>query len=205
MNSGPEKLTLIFIGMSGCGKGTQIDLLTEYLERKDINIPVFHMQIGQYFRDFVSRDTFAASIAKDMIEHGKRGPDFLAMWMWSNVMVKNLTGNEHLIVDGSPRSLNEAQNLDIALKFFKREQPAVIHLKVSEEWSEQHLLERAKKQGRTDDTIEGIRRRIAWYRQDVIPAVDWYRRDRDYDFIEINGERPIEMVHRDIITNLFGA
>jgi adenylate kinase family enzyme len=123
-----EKLTLIFVGRSGCGKGTQIELLSEYLERKNIDIPVFTLQIGRYFRDFVSRDTYAASIARDIIEHGKRGPDFLAMWMWSNVMVKNLTGKEHLILDGSPRSLNEAQNLDIALKFFKREQPAVINI-----------------------------------------------------------------------------
>ncbi len=200
-----EKLSLIFIGMSGCGKGTQIDLLSEYLERKDINTPVFHMQIGQYFRDFVSRDTYAAAIAREHMAEGKRGADFLAMWMWSNVMVKNLTGSEHLILDGSPRSLNEAQNLDVALKFFKREHPAVIHLKVSANWSEQHLLERAKKEGRSDDVLENIRKRIAWYEHDVLPAVEWYRRDRDYDFIEINGERAIEQVHKDIITNLFGA
>lgn len=200
-----EKLTLIFIGMSGCGKGTQIDLLSEYLESKDINTPVFHMQIGQYFRDFVSRDTYAAAIAREHMDSGKRGADFLAMWMWSNVMVKNLTGNEHLILDGSPRSLNEAQNLDVALKFFKREHPAVIHLKVSPEWSEQHLLERAAKEGRKDDVIDNIKKRINWYNQDVLPAVEWYRRDRDYDFIEINGERRIEEVHKDIIVNLFGA
>ena len=199
-----ENLTLIFIGRSGCGKGTQIELLTEYLERKDINTPVFTLQIGRYFRDFVSRDTYAASIARDIIEHGKRGPDFLAMWMWSNVLVKNLTGKEHLILDGSPRSLNEAQNLDVALKFFKRERPAVINIKVSPEWSEQHLLERASKEGRKDDSIESIKRRIAWYERDVLPAVEFYRRDRDYDFIEVNGERPIELVHKDIISNLFG-
>lgn len=199
-----EKQTLIFIGMSGCGKGTQIELLTEYLERKDINTPVFHMQIGQYFRDFVQRDTYAAAIAREYMEQGKRGADFLAMWMWSNVMVKNLMGKEHLILDGSPRSLNEAQNLDVALKFFKREQPAVVHIKVSSEWSEKHLLERATKEGRSDDVLPNIRKRIAWYERDVLPAVEWYRRDRDYDFIEINGERPIEEVHKDIVHQLFG-
>lgn len=201
-----ENLTLIFIGMSGCGKGTQIELLSEYLERKEPNIPVFHMQIGQYFRDFVSRDTYAAEIARKNMKEGKRGADFLAMWMWSNVMVKNLTGKEHLILDGSPRSLNEAQNLDIAMKFFKREQPVVIHLKVSSKWSEQHLLERAKKQesDRSDDVLENIRKRIAWYEQDVLPAVEFYRRDRDYDFMEIDGERTIEEVHKSIVHQLFG-
>lgn len=199
-----ENLTLIFIGMSGCGKGTQIELLSEYLERKTPLTPVFHMQIGQYFRDFISRDTYAASIARKHMEEGKRGADFLAMWMWSNVMVKNLTGKEHLILDGSPRSLNEAQNLDVAMKFFNRVQPAVIHLKVSPEWSENHLLLRAEKKGRKDDVLSNIRKRIAWYEQDVIPAVEFYRRDRDYDFIEIDGERSMEEVHKSIVQQLFG-
>lgn len=195
--------TLIFIGRSGCGKGTQIRLLTELLEKKNKDIPVLTISLGRYFRDFINRDTYAASIARKLVVNGQRGPDFLAMWMWSNVMVKNLVDNEHLIFDGSPRSLNETRNLDVALKFFKREQPTVIHLKVSSEWSEQHLLERAKIEGRKDDTMEAIKRRSLWYENDVLPAVEYYRRDRDYDFIELDGERPIEEVHRDLVAHLF--
>jgi hypothetical protein len=37
-----------------------------------------------------------------------------------------------------------------------------------------------------------------------MPAVNLYRRDRDYDFIEVNGEQSIDSVHREIIANLFG-
>lgn len=199
-----NKETFIFIGASGCGKGTQVSLLKERLAEKTPNTPIFYMQTGQYFREFIKEDNLAARIAREEVDRGERAPDFLAMHLWSKVFVANLTGEEHLILDGSPRSLNEAQNLDIALKFFRREQPVVVYIKVSPEWSIEHLLERAKKEGRADDSLEGITKRVAWFEQDVLPAINYYRRDRDYDFIEIDGERSIEEVHRDIIANVFG-
>jgi adenylate kinase len=199
-----EKQTYIFIGMSGSGKGTQVGLLQDYLKAKDPNTPIFYLQTGQHFREFVKSNSYAAEIARDANTKGERQPDFLAMWLWSDIFVKNLTGGEHLIIDGSPRSLNEAHNLDIAMKFFRREQPAVIYIHVAANWAEQHLLERAKKEGRSDDNVEGIRKRIAWFERDVHPAVEYYRRDRDYDFVQINGERSVEEVHRDIISQLFG-
>lgn len=199
-----NKETFIFIGASGCGKGTQVALLKERLAQKTPDTPIFYMQTGQYFREFIKGGSYAAQMAREAIDKGERAPDFLAMYLWSDIFVKNLTGKEHLILDGSPRSLNEAQNLDIAMKFFRREQPAVVYIKVSPEWSIQHLLERAKKEGRADDSLEGIKKRVAWFEQDVLPAINYYRRDRDYDFIEVDGERSIEEVHRDIIANLFG-
>lgn len=199
-----NKDTYIFIGASGSGKGTQVSLLKDYIKKKDPDTPIFYLQTGQYFREFIKQDNLAARIARDEIDQGKRAPDFLAMYLWSDVFVKNLTGNEHLILDGSPRSRNEARNLDIALKFFKREQPVVVYLKVHREWSFNHLMERASKEGRADDNAESINRRLDWFDRDVKPAIELYRRDRDYDFVEINGERSIEEVHREIIAQVFG-
>jgi adenylate kinase len=176
----------------------------EYLERKDPETPIFYLQTGQYFREFIKQDNLAARIAKGEVDRGERAPDFLAMHLWSDVFVRNLTGKEHLIIDGSPRSKNEARNLDIALKFFQRESPAVVYIKVHREWSFNHLMERAAKEGRHDDNAEGINRRLDWFDRDVKPAIELYRRDRDYDFAEINGEQSVEEVHKEIISNLFG-
>ena len=90
--------------------------------------------------------------------------------MWSVIFVKNLTGEEHLILDGSPRTKDEAEHLDVAFHFFKRIQPTVVYIKVSEDWSTKRMLERAHKEGRVDDTEEGIRRRLAWFERDVLPT-----------------------------------
>lgn len=197
--------TFIFIGSSGSGKGTQVGLIKEELIKKNPETPIFYLQTGQYFREFIKSSSLAAQIAKTAIDNGERAPDFLAMYIWSKVFTENLTGNEHLIIDGSPRSLNEARNLDIALKFFKREHPAVIYLKVSRGWSFDHLMARAEKETRKDDTAESINKRLDWFDTDVLPAIEKFRRDRDYDFVEINGEQSIDAVHRDIMANVFGA
>ncbi len=199
-----HKETFIFIGASGSGKGTQVALLKEYLAKKTPEMPIFYIQTGEHFREFIKGDTYAAHIAREVQEHGGLQPSFLAMWIWSDLFVKNLTGNEHIILDGAPRTLSEAHHLDIAMKFFKREQPTVIYLKVHREWSFKHLMARAEKEGRKDDTEESINRRLDWFDRDVVPAINYYRRDRDYDFIEVNGEGSIEEVHREIMANAFG-
>jgi adenylate kinase len=151
----------------------------------------------------VKTDNYAASIAKHANTVGDRQPDFLAMWIWADTFVKNLKGNEHIILDGSPRSLNEAQNLDLAMKFFKRRQPTVVYLNVPRRWSREHLLSRAKKDNRVDDTPDSIEKRLAWFDADVLPAINYYRRDREYDFIEIDGTRSIEEVRADLHARIF--
>jgi adenylate kinase family enzyme len=125
--------TCIFIGPAGSGKGTQVDLLCKKLAEADAQTPIFHLQTGQYFRSFIQGDTYAAHVARAANAAGERQPDFLAMWIWSDVFVKNLTGREHLIIDGSPRKLEEAGILDSAMKFYKRERPVVISIEVGPE------------------------------------------------------------------------
>lgn len=193
--------TFIFTGQSGCGKGTQVKLLMDHLKSVDTEHNIFYLQTGQHFREFVKGETYAAQMAREAQENGDRQPDFLAMWIWSDVFVKNLDGTKHLVVDGSPRSLNEAKNLDMAMKFFKRVQPYVVYINVSAEWSEKHLLER--EEGRADDNIEGIRKRLSWFKDDVMPAVEYYRRNPDYRFLDINGEQTIEEVNKEIFSKVF--
>ena len=116
-----NKDTYIVIGASGSGKGTQVSLLKEYISKKDPSTPIFYVQTGAHFREFIKSDTYAAEIARKVQEKGGLLPSFLAMWIWSDLFVKNLTGNEHLILDGAPRTLTEAHHLDHAMKFFKRD------------------------------------------------------------------------------------
>jgi adenylate kinase len=120
-------------------------------------------------------------------------------------IIKNLTGTEHLVIDGSPRTVDEAQHLDVALKFFKRATPTVIFINVSPEWSKARLEGRAMKEGRVDDAAESIKRRLSWFEQEVRPTIALYRRDRDYRFLEINGEQSVEAVHQEILRNVFGS
>lgn len=198
-----RKETYIFIGASGCGKGTQVELLKEELKRRDPETPIFHLQTGQYFREFAKENNYAARIAREAQERGELLPGFLSMWLWSDVFIKNLTGNEHLIIDGSPRTVDEAGHLDVALKFFQRATPAVVFIRVSPEWSTTRMKERATKEHRADDSEASIAHRLSWFEHEVLPTVERYRRDRDYRFLEINGEQSIADVHQEILAKVF--
>ena len=197
-----NKQTFIFIGRSGCGKGTQAELLIEELKQKGYTTdqnPMFYIETGDKFRDFISKTSRSSRLAKEIMDRSERQPDFLAIWMWSDLLVTNLMGDENIIFDGTPRSLNEAMALNTALKFFQREDVKVIYLDVSNDWSKKRMLER----GRADDKTNGdIDKRLAWFEADVLPAVKYYEESAGYEFIKVNGEQTIEQVHTDLMSAL---
>ncbi len=191
--------TLVFIGRSGCGKGTQIKLLHDILENKDKGSEIFYLETGQRFREFIKQEIYSAVLAKTIYESGERQPDFLAIWMWSHLLVESFKGTEHLIADGTPRSLSEAIAFVSAMKFYKRPQVTVVYMNVSREWSEKRLGER----GRFDDVdADKVKRRLDWFDKDVMPAVEFFKDSSDVNLIDIAGEKTIEEVHAEIVQKL---
>jgi adenylate kinase len=186
--------TFIFIGRSGSGKGTQADLLKKYLEQNTSN-PVTYIQTGQRFRDFTKTDTHTAELARKVIETGALMPEFLGVWNWSSIFVESVQGNEHLILDGMPRRLREAHMVDSAMEFYERNMPMVIYMDISRDTAAERLLGR----GRDDDNHDDITRRLDWFDTDVVPVLEWYERDRNYNFVRIDGEQTIEKIFEDII------
>lgn len=188
--------TFIFMGRSGSGKGTQAKLLIEEMKRRDDSASIFYLETGKFFREYIDKDGYSNKLAKEIVEGGGRVNSFLAIWMWTNALIANIKGNEHLVIDGSPRAIQEAQIMDTAMTFYKRTNPTIIYINTSRAWCETRLLERH----RNDDlTIEHIRRKLDWFESDVEGAIWWYRNQPQYRFIEINGERAIEEIQKEII------
>lgn len=191
--------TFIFIGRSGCGKGTQADLIQKMLKEQSPETPIYYLESGARFREFIKTETYSSKLSKQVYEADLRQPDFLAVWNWAHLFVDALTGKEHIVIDGTPRSLPEAKVLDTAMKFYKREKPYIIHIDVSRKWSEERLLSR----GRADDaTLKRIDERLNWFDSDVVPALEYYRNHPDYRFIEVSGEQSIEKVFEGISKKL---
>jgi len=129
----------------------------------------------------------------------RRQPDFLAVWMWSHLLVEGAESNKTWIIDGTPRSLIEAQILDTAFPFYSRTKPVVVYLDVSERWSRDRMLERK----RSDDLRpHDIEERLAWFQSDVLPAIHWYEQNPNYQFVRVNGEQSIEAIHADILRSI---
>lgn len=187
-----DKKMYIFIGRSGCGKGTQATLLIERLEKQGKKI--FKLETGDKFREFIKGSGYSNELAKKINEKGDLQPEFLAILMWASSMAENVNGRENFILDGTPRKMAEAETLDSAACFYGFEKPIVIFVNVSRQWSEARLSGR----GRGDDGMETIRKRLDWYDVDVAPVVEWYRNNPNYRFLDINGEQTIEEVHKEI-------
>jgi adenylate kinase family enzyme len=190
--------TFIFIGRSGCGKGTQAKLLMDKLRTEDSG-DIFYLETGQRFRDFVKEPNYTSGLSYEVMKKGDRQPDFLAAHIWSHVLIGTFNGRQHLFIDGTPRSKNEALILDTAIKFYNLTKPFVVYFNVSNDWARERLMER----GRADDKgAEGVEKRLAWFERDVLPAVEYYREHPDYHFLEINGEQSIEDVHKELISKI---
>ncbi len=189
----------IFIGRSGSGKGTQRELLEKYLKNLDSGRDIITIETGEMFRDFIKGDKYVQKLSNEAYKAGVRQPDFLAAYMWAESLIDVYTEGTHLVFDGTPRSKNEAFMLETALKFLQFMKPTIVYLNVSDEWSHQRLESR----GRQDDlSREKNEKRLAWFAADVIPAIEYYKSEPYYDFLDINGEQPIEAVHEEIISKL---
>jgi adenylate kinase family enzyme len=191
-------LTNIFIGRSGCGKGTQIEKLTEFL-KEDLGQEVFHLEAGGRFRDFISKDGYSSSLANQIAEEGELQPEFLSIWAWGGELAEKFQEGQNLFIDGTPRRLIEAKILESAFDFYNINKVNIIYLNVSKDWA----IKRMKGRGRHDDLeMSDIKNRLKWFDEEVVPVLDYYRAHRSHNFIEINGEQEIDKVHQDILRAL---
>jgi len=187
------------MGRSGSGKGTQAKLLEQYIKEQDAEKhPFFYVETGARFRHFIEGDKLSNKLAFKILNDGGRQPDFLAIWIWAHVFLENMTGREHLIIDGTPRSHREAAILDTAMKFYGREKPFVIHIKVSREASMGRMVAR----GRSDDNTNAIQNRMDWYDKDVLPALTFFQDNDGYNVIEVNGEQSVEEVSKEMFAKI---
>lgn len=192
--AGMQQQTVIFLGPQGCGKGTHAELLKTYLEQADASRPVLYFSAGKQLRAFVEEKSYTADLNRSIIEKGGLLPTFLSVHVFADQLMREMKGDEHLLIDGFPRTEDQVLILDSALRFYKREQPVVLYVNISDDEAVARLLKR----GRADDTEEGIRARLAWTRENMGPILEWFRKNSAYRVVEIDGERPIEAVHTDI-------
>jgi len=189
--------TIIFIGRSGCGKGTQADLFKNHIRDLDPQgRQILYVENGDRFRKFIRGESYSSKLSKNAYEKDERQPDFLACYMWAEMLIEELDKKMHIVFDGAPRSLPEAMIISTAIEFYERERPTVVYINVSRKWSEDRLLGR----GRMDDTsLQKINKRLNWFDSDTLPAIEYFKASKQYKFIEVNGEQSIEKVRADII------
>lgn len=191
-----QSSTFVFFGIVGSGKGTQINLLIDFL-KNNFNQESIHAYPGNEYRQIINSENQISSLIKETLERGSLQPDFLTNAIFVNILINQLNQNTNLVADGYPRTINQSENFLEQMSFYKRENIKIIYIKLSEE----EAMRRNLLRGRSDDTEEGLKRRFDEYKNNVVPSMEFLK-NKGVEVIEINGEQSVEAVHQDIISSL---
>ncbi|MGW1345886.1 adenylate kinase [Kribbella sp. NPDC002412] len=183
--------TVVLMGPPGAGKGTHAELLAGRL-----GVPV--ISTGDIFRAQVAQGTDLGRTAQRYLDAGEYVPDEV-----TNAMVRERLAaadcRPGFLLDGYPRTVEQAAVLDEMLATQGRRLVAVVILRVDQEALVQRLLRRAEIEHRSDDTEEVIRRRLQVYGDQTVPLVSLY--DERGVLREIDGTGEIHEV-RDRVLNV---
>jgi adenylate kinase len=153
---------LVLLGPPGAGKGTQAQKIAEKL-----GIP--QISTGELFRSNIGNGTRLGLEAKRYLDAGDLVPSDL-----TNQLVDDRLDNpdtaKGFILDGYPRSLEQAKALHEMLGRRGTDIDAVIEFRVSQD----ELLQRLKGRGRADDTDDVILNRMKVYRDETAPLLEYY-------------------------------
>jgi len=176
---------IIFMGLAGSGKSTQGQILAAYM-----NCP--WISTGNLLREH----NFDIQVQKQMLSGAIIG-DELTLQVLDKELKRLDVSNKECILDGSPRTLEQAKWLLDKAKNRELKITAVIHLKISPETSKQRLLARQ----RPDDHEAAIAERFREYETNIKPILS-YLKQNDVPVFDIDGGKPLAEVAADIVKDL---
>lgn len=212
-------MRLVFLGPPGAGKGTQVKILSKIL-----NLP--SMSTGDVLRAEVASESELGKLARGYMERGELVPDDVVIKIVEK-WLREKDARRGFILDGYPRNVRQAQELDEILKRVGVELTAAIYIDVPEDEIVRRLCGRltCKRCGavyhvefnppkrdlkcdlcegelyqREDDREDVVRWRFRVYMENTRPVLDYYRRSGK--LLIINGLGNIEEVNERIVKGL---
>ena len=193
-----EPVTVAFFGISGSGKGTQVELLEKYLKEKDPARAVVRPEMGNLLRAFMQTGTSLAKKTGEILAAGGLVPSFMPIYMLTGFLNEHFDGTQHLLLDGTCRRPDQSRAADDMMKSWERKNLTGVVLTLTPESAKARLVAR----GRFDDAKdESIASRFAWYQEHVVPSIEELRQ-LGWNIIEIDGEPDMETIHKNILAAL---
>ena len=159
-------MKLLIMGPPGVGKGTQANIIKDKLR-------ITHISTGELLRQEIAQTTEIGIVAKKYIDQGKLVPDNY-LFTIVNERLGQPDCKDGYILDGFPRTLNQANGLEKIMGGFDHSLNRAISLYADEDALVERLVKRGENSGRSDDTSQIIRNRQKIYWQQTAPLLDFY-------------------------------
>jgi len=190
---GRNGIRAVLLGPPGSGKGTHASRLRHYFD-------VCHLATGDLLRKEIAKDTFIGKEVKEIINSGQLVSDELVLTLVSQNLDQVECKNGFLL-DGFPRTVRQARNLDYLLEQRKEELDAVIQFDIEDSQLIQRICKRLfhlpsgrsyhedfappKHPGvdditgeplvrRSDDNVTTLSKRLMAYHEQTQPLIQYY-------------------------------
>ncbi len=208
-------MKLLIMGRPGAGKGTQAVNIKEYY-----NIP--HISTGDMFRAAIKNQTKLGLLAKSYMDQGALVPDEVTIGIVQERLLED-DCKKGFLLDGFPRTIAQAEALDVFLKDNGIVLDAVLDVNVPAEILVRRMVGRRvcktcgatfhvefnapKVEGvcdncgatliqRADDTEETAVNRLTVYDNNTAPLLEFYSKKNILK--TVNGDQPLDKVFEDI-------
>ena len=213
-------MNLIVLGPQGSGKGTQAEMLAKKFDLE-------HIDIGKTLREVADIDM---PLGREIYEIQNVTKTLVPRRILQEVLhlkLGSLPREKGLIIDGAPRTMDQAQYLEEALLEFGRKINKLIFVNIPAEESKKRISKRwvcekckatlimgkdiqsadencpiceGRIIQRIDDTPEGIEKRLKVFQEETMPVIEYFRTKNLV--LEIDGQKPIEEVFEEITNKL---
>ena len=177
-------MNIILFGPPGAGKGTQ----AKYLVKK---LNGFQISTGDILRDEIKKDTDIGKQIINNMNDGKFVNDEIVNKLIRDKIYDPNKKNK-LIFDGYPRSLSQAQNLDLMLDSSNQKIDFIFFLNVQKDIIIKRIEKRKILEKRADDNLTTILKRYDTYMETTKPVLDYY--SINSNFYEIDGDGKIDEI-----------
>jgi adenylate kinase len=185
-------MNVLLIGPPGSGKGTQGERLAQRLGLE-------HISAGDLLREEVDSGTPLGERIADIMRRGELVPDAVILSLVMPRVLAAAQGNGYLL-DGFPRSVEQASEARKLAELADAAPDAVIYLDAPREELVRRILARAQREGRADDNPETVKNRLRIFDEATRPLIDHYRRRRLLRMI--NADQDEDKVTEDILQAL---
>jgi len=182
-------MRLLLIGAPGAGKGTQAERLAE-------RFGIAHISSGDLLRQHVREQTSIGRTIKSYVDKGDLVPDAVVLDMLRKPVVAAVEAGGY-VLDGFPRTVEQAEASFAVAQALGVEVQAAIHLDVPREELVRRLL--ARRRG-SEDTEAVIEHRLEVYLEKTVPLLAYYA-GRELIFA-VDGAQPPDAVHEEIVARL---